>query len=80
MQVKKYLKYAYLYHSLFYQLQEQEKVLLRDREKFNHIIDGTNRLIVSDNTKLSVLESRQAEMGKRKNNEIINRGNIKEFT
>lgn len=55
-------------------------MLLRDREKFNHIIDGTNRLIVSDNTKLSVLESRQAEMGKRKNNEIINRGNIKEFT
>ena len=39
-------------------------MLLRDREKFNHIIDGTNRLIASDNTKLSVLESRKKEMGK----------------
>lgn len=38
-------------------------MLIRDREKFNHIIEGTNRLIASDSTKLSVLETRQHEMG-----------------
>lgn len=38
-------------------------MLIRDREKFNHIIEGTNRLIASDSTKLSVLEARQHEMG-----------------
>lgn len=59
---RKYLKYFTFIH-VYEQLQEQEKVLIRDREKFNHIIEGTNRLIASDSTKLSVLEARQHEMG-----------------
>ena len=44
-------------------LQDQEKVLLRDREKFLHIIDGDKRLIASDTNKKEVLQARQKEMG-----------------
>ncbi|KAM7458097.1 hypothetical protein BLSTO_01137 [Blastocystis sp. subtype 1] len=44
------------------QLQDQEKVLLRDREKFLHIIDGDKRLIASDTNKKEALQARQKEM------------------
>lgn len=38
-------------------------MLLRDREKFLHIIDGDKRLIASDTNKKEVLQARQKEMG-----------------
>lgn len=38
-------------------------MLLRDREKFLHIIDGDKRLITSDTNKKEVLQARQKEMG-----------------
>ena len=44
------------------QLQEQEKYLLRDREKFVHIIEGAQRQITSDTAKKLALESRESEM------------------
>ena len=45
-------------------MQEQEKLLLRDREKFIHIIDGASRQIVSENNKKATLEAREVEMSK----------------
>ena len=38
-------------------------MLLRDREKFLHILDGDTRLIASDTNKTEALQARQQEMG-----------------
>ena len=38
-------------------------MLLRDREKFIHIIEGDKRQIASDTNKKEALRARQEEMG-----------------